>query len=222
MTPQNQATPTLEQPLSLAERAYREVRDRLIMLDIAPGAPINEAKLAAELGVGRTPLREALKRLESEQLVVAYPRRGTFATSVDITQLADVTEMRVLLEPLAARRAARAIDGPVAERLRSTLEALRTLGSGRGRRELIEFDLTVHRLIYEASGSVHLEESLVRLDNLATRIWCMVLDRLPDIEGHIAEHVELLEAVVAGEGERAAGLAKEHVLHFEAGVRSVL
>lgn len=211
-----------EERISLAERAYRSVRDRLIMLDIPPGAPINEASLAAELGVGRTPLREALKRLEAEQLVVAYPRRGTFATTVDITQLADVTEMRELLEPLAAARAARARGGRVAERLRATLAALRSLDPSRERRELIEFDLTVHRLIYEASGSVHLQESLVRLDNLATRIWCMVLDRLPNVGEHIGEHVALLEAIVQGDVEAAQALARGHVEHFEAGVRAVL
>ena len=93
--------------LSLAEQAYRQLRDRLIMLEIRPGDPINDGALAAELGVGRTPVREALKRLESDHLVVSYPRRGTFATIVDITELADVSEIRELLEPHAARRAAK-------------------------------------------------------------------------------------------------------------------
>ena len=76
------------------------------MLEIAPGDPLNEGQLAAELGFGRTPLREALKRLETDHLVVSYPRRGTFATIVDITELAAISEVRQLLEPLAARKAA--------------------------------------------------------------------------------------------------------------------
>ncbi|HJA39811.1 MAG TPA: GntR family transcriptional regulator, partial [Candidatus Brevibacterium intestinigallinarum] len=87
---------------SLAEHAYEVLRHRLIMLDTAPGDPINEASLSAELGIGRTPIREALKRLEGEHLVVSYPRRGTFASSVDITDLAAITEMREALEPIAA------------------------------------------------------------------------------------------------------------------------
>ena len=91
---------------SLAERAYLQLRERLIMLAIAPGDPINEGLLAAELDIGRTPIREALKRLETDHLVVSYPRRGTFATIVDITELAAISEMRQLLEPLAARKAA--------------------------------------------------------------------------------------------------------------------
>src|SRR3712207_6435665 len=93
-------------PTSLAERAYVAIRDQLIMLDIRPNEPIDDDALASSLGVGRTPVREALKRLEGDRLVVSYPRRGTFATGMDITDLAHISEIRVQLEPLAARRAA--------------------------------------------------------------------------------------------------------------------
>src|SRR6476620_5461184 len=98
--------PAEDETLSQAEAAYRQLRDKLIMLDIRPGDPINDGQLAAELGFGRTPVREAIKRLEVDHLVVSYPRRGTFATNVDFTELADVSEIRELLEPRAARRAA--------------------------------------------------------------------------------------------------------------------
>ena len=91
---------------SLADRAYVAIRDQLIMLEIRPGEPIDDDELARSLGVGRTPVREALKRLEGDRLVVTYPRRGTFATGMDITDLAHISEIRVQLEPLAARRAA--------------------------------------------------------------------------------------------------------------------
>ncbi|HEY5840577.1 MAG TPA: GntR family transcriptional regulator, partial [Mycobacterium sp.] len=81
-----------------AGRAYEIVRERLVMLDIRPGEPINDDHLAGELGVGRTPVREALKHLERDRLVIAYPRRGTFATVVDMTDLADISEIRKQLE----------------------------------------------------------------------------------------------------------------------------
>ena len=96
-----------QSPESLAERAYREIRDRLVMLDIRPGSPINEDQLGASLAIGRTPVREALKRLANERLVVAYPRRGTFATDVNITDLGHISEVRQHLEPIAAASAAR-------------------------------------------------------------------------------------------------------------------
>ena len=77
----------LDPAISLASMAYERIKMKLIMLEIRPGSPINDGALAAELGVGRTPVREALKRLETDHLVASFPRRGTFATGVDITDL---------------------------------------------------------------------------------------------------------------------------------------
>ena len=71
-----EALESAPQGTSLAENAYLLMRDRLIMLDVKPGDPINDGQIAAELGIGRTPVREAIKRLESDHLVVSYPRRG--------------------------------------------------------------------------------------------------------------------------------------------------
>ncbi|GAA1361429.1 GntR family transcriptional regulator [Arthrobacter rhombi] len=207
---------------SLAERAYLQLRDRLIMLAIAPGDPINEGLLAAELDIGRTPIREALKRLETDHLVVSYPRRGTFATIVDITELAAISEMRQLLEPLAARKAALHAPGALRRHLAQTAAEIEALDASRERKTLMEYDLEVHRSIYRATENHHLQETLVRLDNLATRIWCLVLDRLPGVVEHIHEHAELLHAIVDGDADRAERLASEHVAHFEASVRAIL
>lgn len=209
--------------ISLAEAAYRQLRDKLIMLEIKPGAPINDGQLAAELGVGRTPVREAIKRLEVDHLVVSYPRRGTFATIVDITELADVSDIRELLEPLAARRAATNASADMRAELREVARTISGIGATpRDKRELMRYDLTVHRLIYRAAGNPHLEDTLIRYDNLATRIWCLVLDKLPSVAGHITEHVGLLEAVADGDADLAAKLALEHVSSFEKSVRQVL
>ena len=208
---------------SLSERAYHALRDRLVMLDIAPGEPINEGRLATELGIGRTPIRESLKKLELDHLVVTYPRRGTFATQVDITDLATVSEVRQVLEPLAARKAALVARPQVRARLAAKAEQIASMGAEPAdKRALLEYDLDVHRLIYQATENPHLEETLVRLDNLATRIWCLVIDRLPSISEHIREHVGLLEAIVDRDADRAAGLAATHVAHFEASVRAAL
>ncbi|MCW2879310.1 MAG: GntR family transcriptional regulator, partial [Sphaerisporangium sp.] len=79
---------------SLSDRAYAVIRDLLITLEISPGALINEEAVARHLAMGRTPVREAIKRLELEKLVAIYPRRGTFATDVNITDLGRISEVR--------------------------------------------------------------------------------------------------------------------------------
>ena len=207
---------------SLAERAYRLLRDRLILLDIEPGGPIVESVLAQEIEVGRTPLREAIKRLEADHLVVTFPRRGTFATNVDLTELSTISEIRGALVPLAARRAAANGGGSVAAALAEALDRIESLGDDENTRHLMEFDVQVHRLINRASESPHLEEMLVRLDSLVTRLWCLMMDRLPPMREHIREHVALMRAILDGDESRAKRLAAEHVQHFDSAVRMVL
>src|SRR5579859_2471349 len=93
----------------LADRAYDELRDRIVTLKISPGAPIDEDLIGEQLGMGRTPVREAIKRLSLENLVTVYPRRGTFASEINITDLAHISDVRVVLEGHAAYRAAERI-----------------------------------------------------------------------------------------------------------------
>ncbi|MGO4453438.1 GntR family transcriptional regulator [Arthrobacter sp. RAF14] len=208
---------------SLADQAYETIKDRLVMLDIRPGEPLNDGLLATELGMGRTPVREAIKRLETDHLLVSYPRRGTFATSVDITELAAIWDIRSVLEPVAARRAAENATPAVRREMTELIQRLHTLDeSGEAQRELMSLDMSVHRLIYRAAGNPHLEDVLIRYDNLSTRIWCLVIERLPGLSGHIVEHAALLQAIVDGDADRAAGLALAHVTDFETEIRKVL
>ncbi|MHA7189456.1 GntR family transcriptional regulator [Arthrobacter sp. MDT2-16] len=208
---------------SLAEVAYERIRDRLLMLDIKPGDLINDDELAKDLGVGRTPVREALKRLELDRLVVSYPRRGTFATWVEVTDLAFISEIRTQLEPLAASRAARVATEPVRERLRAVMRDVESFdASAASVIETLRLDARVHQGIYAAAANPHLEDVLIRYDNLATRIWCMVLDRLPDLAHHVHEHVDLLRAVIDGDEAKAGELARNHVSGFEHAVRETL
>lgn len=207
----------------MADIAYERIRDRLLMLDIKPGELLNDDQLAKDLGVGRTPVREALKRLELDRLVVSYPRRGTFATRVEVTDLAFISEIRAQLEPLAASRAARVATASAREQLRDVMREVEAFdASAASVVETLRLDASVHRGIYAAAANPHLEDVLIRYDNLATRIWCMVLDRLPDLSRHVHEHVDLLRAVIDGDEAGAAELARIHVSGFEHAVREAL
>lgn len=207
---------------SNADRAYEAVRERLVMLDIRPGAPINDDQLAAELGLGRASVREAVKRLERDRLVTVYPRRGTFATAVDMTDLADISEIRKHLEPSAAARAARTASAQARDRLAALADEITNIGDDEGPREILRRDVRVHREIYRASGNPHLEQILIGLDGHATRIWCLFLDRLPDIADHVREHLGLIDAILAGDEAVAAALTLGHVTGFERAIRALL
>lgn len=215
--------PTRQEDESFADFAYRVLCDELIVLDIKPGEPLNDEVISRRLGVGRTPIREAMKRLESDHLVVAYPRRGTFAAGVDITDLAEISEIRQLLEPAAAARAARMASPQLRQEIKEfAREVGELLPVMHSQRDLMRLDMRVHRMIYRATGSRHLEDVLIRYDNLATRIWSLVLEKLPPVSEHIAQHIELLECIAEGDSEAAARLTTKHVTGFENLIRAVL
>lgn len=213
------ASPTVS---SMTATAYEALKEQLVLLDIAPGQPINEQELSSRLGVGRTPFREALKRLETDHLVVTFPRRGTFASSVDITALAEISEIRAALEPVAARAAARRADERDHVALATLRDRLSALPAETSARDHMDTDLQVHRALYSAAHNAHLETALLRYGNLATRIWSVAAPRLHDVGAHIVEHVELLDAVLDGDGDRAAELMSAHMAGFEKSIRTVL
>src|SRR5215475_2278805 len=155
----------------LADRAYRALRDRLVTLRIPPGAPIDEDAIGRELKMGRTPVREAIKRLALENLVTVFPRRGTFASEINITDLADISDVRAQLEGHAAYRAAERITDAQRADLAGLLVELDLRRGADELEMLMELDATVHRFIYQCAGNPFLEETLGRYLNLSLRIW---------------------------------------------------
>ena len=102
----HRSPPETDAPLSLGERAYYGIRELIVTLELAPGAPVSERELMERLGLGRTPVREALRTLAQEKLVEVYPRRGIVVSPVDVGDLALLSEARITLESFAARLAA--------------------------------------------------------------------------------------------------------------------
>jgi DNA-binding GntR family transcriptional regulator len=206
----------------LADRAYAELRDRIVMLAIAPGAPINEDALGRELQMGRTPVREAIKRLALERLVTVFPRRGTFASEINITDLAAISDVRVQLEGHAARRAAERLTPGQRDELDGLLAAIDRDDPTGDADTLMRLDARVHRSVYAWAANAYLQDTLERYLNLSLRIWYLVLDRLPHLVDRVHEHRDLLFAIRDGEADRARDIAAEHVATFEDEIRGVL
>jgi DNA-binding GntR family transcriptional regulator len=201
---------------SLSGKAYTAIRDMLTSIEISPGDPINEDQLAKQLQMGRTPVREAVKRLETERLVVVYPRRGIFATQVHLSDLNLLTEVRVHLEGEAAFQAARRgsrDDRAVLERLlEEATDRTSDLSSE------IEFDSRVHRAVYAAAHNPYLESTLEQYYNLTIRIWHIWTNQLPEMSSHVSELIPLLERIISRDAEGARELAVEHVVSFQKAV----
>jgi DNA-binding GntR family transcriptional regulator len=206
---------------SQSEEAYLRIRERIVSLDMPPGSVVNEGRLREELKIGRTPIREALQRLARENLVRSIPHRGTFVTDVNITDLARITEVRVVLESHAARLAAERLSTTDREALAQLLERLEERPS-LDQRQLMRLDQQIHREIYRAARNPFLEATLERYFNLSLRLWYLVLDRQVALREAVEEHSELLRAILAGDGPGADEAMRRHVTGFEREVRKVL
>jgi len=206
---------------SQSEEAYLRIRERIVSLDMPPGSVVNEGRLREDLKIGRTPIREALQRLAWENLVRSIPHRGTFVTDVNITDLARITEVRVVLEGHAARLAAERLSGADRESLSMLVEVLKE-GPSLNQRELMRLDQQIHRQIYRAARNAFLEATLEQYFNLSLRLWYLVLDREVGLREAIKEHVELLQAILSGDAERAEKSMHRHVTGFEQEIRKHL
>ena len=210
------------EPELLSEQAYRSIRDLIVTLDLQPGAVVSESDLMARLGMGRTPVREALRALARERLVEVYPRRGIFVAGVDPRELSALSEARSVLEPAAARLAA----GRLSDSDRATIDELLRELDGLGRipdeRELIALDQRLHRFVYAACRNTFLERSLDDYYTHALRIWFLALNRLEHLGDAVGEHKAILEAIRDGDADAAADTMTAHIDGFESSIRQAL
>jgi len=205
----------------VADRAYFALRDRIVTLRLPPGACLREDELIGELGIGRTPLREAVKRLALEHLVEVRPRRGTYVTDVRAADIAMISEVRVELEGHAARLAAARMDAAAQVEAEALMGALAELAPGDDA-SLMELDETVHRLVWRAAGNPYLGATLEGYFALSLRIWHLVLDRVPGLPAAVHDQRALLDALLAGDENGAEAVMREHVLRFQYDVHAAM
>jgi DNA-binding GntR family transcriptional regulator len=207
--------------MRLSEKAYQLIKEKVITLELPPSALIDEPSLMQELGLGRTPIREALQRLDSEGLVNIIPRRGTFVSDVSFTDLPRLFELRASLEGFCARLAARRITDSQIENMESVLRELEAV-QGEDRRALMNVDERFHKLLYEAAHNEFLAETLGRLYDLSLRLWHLVFYRLDDVRHSIEQHRSILGALKEGNESEAEALIREHIVEFQQSIKETL
>jgi DNA-binding GntR family transcriptional regulator len=203
------------------QRAYERIRERITTLQLEPGSLVDEQQLAHDLDMELLPVREALKLLAHDSLVVITPRHGLYVADVNIPDLEQLSEMRLALEGLSARLAARRAtpdDVVVLEALRREQANTAPQDSER----LFDVDHKFHEAIARAAHNKYLADSLERLFGLSQRLWYLGLPRLGFLSGAVERHLDLVEAIKAGDGETAEQIMREHVAEFYAQVREIL
>ncbi|WP_017590715.1 GntR family transcriptional regulator [Nocardiopsis ganjiahuensis] len=194
---------------SLRDQVYERLRSRIMDLELPPGHRIVERDTAAELGVSRVPLREALRLLEAEGLIVVVPRQGAMVVSWSREDVVRLFEVREELETLAARLAAARRTDSDLRLMRGLLEeAERALDAG-DEAATAAANAGFHRAVLAACGNPLLQQMMAPLDSRVQ--WLFHLTKHRDTREQRQEHVRLLELIEAGDGAGAAELYRAHI-----------
>lgn len=206
----------------LSEQAYRQIKRMIVSLELEPGSIVREGELTEQLGFGRTPLREALLRLSLEGLVDIVPRQGIFVAEIAITDLQHLFEVRIPLESLASRLAANRGRPQHWQQMRAALAAIDPAADSASNLDLIQVDEACHRILYQATDNEFLERAATTLYSSSLRLWYYFLSEIGDMREAVVEHERILEALEAGDGDRAAQLIEEHIRAFHREIQAAI
>lgn len=204
---------------SLEEKTYDRLLDEILTGKIEQGTALTEMALCKRLGVSRTPIRAALRRLAEDGLLRLEANKGAVVVGVTQEDLIDIFEIRVRLEGLASRIAAEKMTEDEKRTLRESVELAEFYIAKRDNEKLRELDTSFHRIIYEASGNRPLSKTLSELHTKIKRYRSAALAVPGRLERSIAEHKMILLAIEAGNGEDADRLTS---LHIEAALENLL
>jgi DNA-binding GntR family transcriptional regulator len=208
--PSPSPTGTTRQPA--AERVYEHVKQAVLERRYEGGMLLTEGELAEAVGVSRTPVREALLRLEAEGLLKLYPKKGALVLPVSAQEITDVVETRLLVEEHAVRKAAAATPAGLIDRLTELLAHQHEHADAGQLADVAVSDRCFHAEIVRATGNTILVRLYDQLRDRQLRMGVAVMHAHPDrIAKNIAEHTEILEALRAGDAEAAAEAVHRHV-----------
>lgn len=201
----------LPRPLSRANLAIDAIRKAILAGTFAPGQPLVERTLAAQLGVSKTPIREALRSLENNGLVQSHPSRGMVVRHVNPELVEKLYEFRLLLEPTAVRLSVPHQTRAPLQQARKTLEAGRRLGDQHVLSELSRLNRTFHELLYEPCPNDLLRSALSVMSDQLALVAASGWRAKPTWELEGRQHEAILEAVVEGDADKAGELTHEHI-----------
>lgn len=206
-----QTPDTPDSPKRLIDTAYELLRSDIVQCRLKPGEQVSEAHLAQRYGLGKAPIRSALSRLCQERLVEPLARRGHRVARLTIRDVIDVFEMRIILEPKAARMAAGRIGGSVLDRLAEICRQEYRLGDPVSRAIYLQATYELHATIANASGNWRLAVAIIQHLDESQRIRHLGLAGADINRTARAQHLALLAAIREGDGDRAEAISHEHL-----------
>jgi DNA-binding GntR family transcriptional regulator len=195
----------------LREIVYDELKMQILTGQIEPGTRMMEVEMAKEMGVSRTPVREAIRKLEKEGLVTIEPRRGAYASEVSVRDMIEILEVREEIEGLATELAAKRMDDDTKARLYRTADKYGEAVKDNDTGEMIKLDTEFHHIIVEGSSNKILMNVVEQLQELVLRFRYIYYDDFRRAEKMPREHKAIIEGIKSGNAKSARKAAEDHV-----------
>ncbi len=195
----------------LREMVYEELKKQILTGEIIPGTRMMEVELAEEMGVSRTPIREAIRKLEKEGLVTIEPRRGAYASMISTEDMVEILEVRQDLEGLAAFFAAERMQPAQMEELKSISASYNDAVTRGSMEDMIKYDTRFHRIIVDSCHNKILVQMIEQLQELVLRFRYIYYDNFKRAENMPEEHDEILRAIQSKDKDRAREAADVHI-----------
>ncbi len=195
----------------LREIVYEELKMQILKGQIVPGTRMMEVEMAEEMGVSRTPIREAIRKLEKEGLVTIEPRKGAYASQISTKDMVDILEVRQNMEGLAAHYAALRMNDDQKKKLAEIADAYNKAVVENNTPDMIKYDTAFHHLIVEGSGNKMLVHMIEQLQELVLRFRYLYYDDFKRAEKMPREHKVIYEAILTGDTDKARKAADVHI-----------
>ncbi|MBE6651619.1 MAG: GntR family transcriptional regulator [Ruminococcaceae bacterium] len=207
---------------SLTERVFSEIEQAILSGIYSVGDQLVESKISLELGVSRTPVREALKQLELEGLVTTIPNKGTFVVGVSTEDILDIYTIRVAVEGISSKLAAERITDSDAKELETLVELQEFYASKGDIFQLLQLDTKFHEIIYEISGSRILKHTLASFHNQLKRARESSLLTTGRTITAVKEHRDIYEAIASKDANKAKELTELHITNARDNILLIL
>lgn len=208
----------MDEFLPLRDVVFNTLRKAILTGQLKPGERLMEVHLANRLGVSRTPIREAIRKLELEGLVIMIPRRGAEVARITEKNLKDVLEVRRALDALSVELACERISQEETERLRAACQEFEKATKERDAAVIAQADVSLHDIIVEATGNLRLKQLVNNLSEQMYRYRFMYIQEESRHDNLVAEHEEIYASIAARDKERAARAARLHIDNQESSI----
>jgi len=203
-----------DHPQSLRDAAYTAIRHRIITCSFKPGEFINEAQVSAMLGIGRTPVHQAIDRLMLEDMVIVLPRKGVCVKAVSLDEIMEIIDIRLLNEIYCARLAAQRASRDEVAHLADILARAQQWIEARSTENLMLLDGEFHSVLAKASRNAVLADILLKLHDRSLRFWFLSLDQPGHHEAVQRQHLAILDAIRNEDPQAAEDAMRHHIEEF--------